>query len=610
MTRARGIAAIIFVMAAAAAMIWTAVLITTGGVNTSILGLRISSNNAWRPFGAALAAAALAVGVAGLARTRRAVAAAATAATPARAAGLLAVATLAVSLGGNSWTASGPDSYAYVSQAELWREGRLELPVPLAADVPWPNAVATFAKPGYRPAPDGRPALVPVTAPGLPLLMAAFQTVGGHAAAFVITPLAGAALVLFTFLIGRRIDTPRSGLIAAWLVATSPAVLYMLMWPMTDIPTAAIAALMIWCLCRPPTTGAAAAAGIAAAAGLLVRPNFSLIAAAAWAWLLIDALRSDRTRPGWARLIAFTVAAVPGEIAVMAVSARWYGSPLASGYGSLGGLLALDRVTANLEHYVRWLVETSPLGVAGLVALALPARKLWTTTESRRAWLLLFLTTAAAWSVYLLYGEFQDWWYLRFLLPAWPAMFVAAALVVDRIWARSIAGRLIAIAVLIATGIHGLATARERWVFNLGHTERRYAAVARIVDEHTEPDAVILTSQHAGTIRYYARRETLRFDFLDPAWLDRAVAWLAAEGRHPYVLVEDWEQPLLEARFPESELATLSFPPVLTWHSKYTPGDVRLYDPFRRDGSTVDPGPAIEDSLPRSAAPIARRQAF
>jgi hypothetical protein len=520
---------------------------------------------------------------------------------------LLSIATLAVSAACNSWTASGPDSYAYVSQAELWREGSLQLPVPLAADAPWPNAVATFATPGYRPALNGAPALVPVTAPGLPLLMALFQTVAGHAAAFVITPIAGAALVLLTFLIGRRVDTPRTGLIAACLVATSPAVLYMLMWPMTDIPTAAIAALVIWCLCRPPTAGAAAAAGIAAAAGLLVRPNFLLIVAGAWVWLLFEALRSNRRRHEWIRLIVFTIAAVPGELAVMAISTRWYGSPIASGYGSVSGLLAIDRVTANLQHYVRWLVETSPLGLAGLIALAVPARRLWTTEASRRAWLLLLLTTAAAWSVYLFYNEFRDWWYLRFLLPAWPAMFVAAALVVSRIWAQSLTGRVVAIAVVCAAGVHGVATARERWVFNLGHSERRYAAIARLVDEYTEPNAVILTSQHSGTIRYYARRETLRFDFLDPAWLDRAVEWLAAEGRHPYVLVEDWEQPLLEARFPESRLAALPFPPVLTWHSTYTPGDVRLYDPLRRDGSTVDPGPAVEDSLPRSAAPVARR---
>jgi hypothetical protein len=186
-------------------------------------------------------------------------------------------------------------------------------------------------------------------------------------------------------------------------------------------------------------------------------------------------------------------------------------------------------------------------------------------------------------------------------------MFVAAALVVSRIWTRSRIGGAIAISVILASGVHGLVTAEERWVFNLGHTERRYAAIARLVDEYTEPDAVILTSEHTGTVRYYARRETLRFDFLDPAWLDRAVEWLAAEGRHPYVLVEDWEQPLLEARFPGSPLAALPFPPVLTWHSKYTPGDVRLYDPLRRDGSTIDPGSAVEDSLPRSAAPVVRR---
>jgi hypothetical protein len=380
----------------------------------------------------------------------------------------------------------------------------------------------------------------------------------------------------------------------------------MLMWPMTDIPTAAIAALMIWCLLGQ-SPGAAAAAGLAASMGLLLRPNFSVIAAGAWFWLAVDVVWRHRSGSRWTRLLAFTLAAIPGEIAVMVISARWYGSALASGYGSVGGLLSVSRVGANAGHYLRWLAESSPLGLIGLVALMLPASRLWPTPAARRAARLLLVTTAAAWSVYLFYGEFRDWWYLRFLLPAWPAIFVAAALTVGRLWERGAVARAVAIALIAGSGAAGVAVARERWVFNLGHSERRYAAIAHLVDQYTEPRAVILTSQHAGTIRYYARRETLRFDFLDEAWLDRAIAWLAAQGYHPYVLLEDWEQPIFESRFQASSaLARLPFPPVFAWRSKYTPGDVRLYDPFRRDGSTADPGPAVEDRLPRAATPVLR----
>ena len=53
---------------------------------------------------------------------------------------------------------------------------------------------------------------------------------------FLVTPLSGALLVWVTFAIGRRLDSDALGLAAAWLVATSPAVLAMLVAPMSDVP--------------------------------------------------------------------------------------------------------------------------------------------------------------------------------------------------------------------------------------------------------------------------------------------------------------------------------------------------------------------------------------
>lgn len=80
----------------------------------------------------------------------------------------------------------------------------------------------------------------------------------------------------------------------------------------------------------------------------------------------------------------------------------------------------------------------------------------------------------------------------------------------------------------------------------------------------TEPDAVILTGPHAGTLRYDAGRDTIRFDVLDPAWLDRAVTWLDSRGRHPYILVEDSEHPLFSARYGRANaLGHLAFTPTL-----------------------------------------------
>jgi hypothetical protein len=79
--------------------------------------------------------------------------------------------------------------------------------------------------------------------------------------------------------------------------------------------------------------------------------------------------------------------------------------------------------------------------------------------------------------------------------------------------------------------------------------ERKYADVGRYLVEHTDPRAVILSFQHSGSIRLYADRLTLRWDQLDVAWLDRAVEYLSASGRHPYIVVDGDEAQLFRQLF-------------------------------------------------------------
>jgi hypothetical protein len=141
-------------------------------------------------------------------------------------------------------------------------------------------------------------------------------------------------------------------------------------------------------------------------------------------------------------------------------------------------------------------------------------------------------------------------------------------------------------------------------VFDVGAGERRYVSVARLVDDATEPDAVIITSQHAGTVWFYADRTTMRYDIVDPEWLDRTVAWLAARGRHPYILLEDWEHPLFEARFKAlNRNGDLSYAPFVAWQSSQIPGWTWLYDPLNPTRPTSQPGAVVELSQPRCAPP-------
>jgi hypothetical protein len=515
--------------------------------------------------------------------------------TAARLVVLLGGVVVGVGLVHNAWTAGGSDAYSYISQADLWLEGKLKTEIPLASRVPWPNAVATFTPFGYRPVPNER-AIAPMTGPGLPLLMAAFKLVAGHTAAFLVVPFSGALFLWATFLVGRRLGSERIGLGGAWLVATSPTFLIMFKSQMSDVPAGAF-----WTLATYWTLGnsfrSALAGGLAASTATLIRPNLVPLAAILGLWLARDRNRQH--------LLAFIAGALPGSLLVAFINNDLYGSPLTSGYGELGELFSIANVPMTLAHYGRWLIETqTPIAAAGIVVLAIAPRSIWRTPQARSGARLLAGVAIAVWALYSTYLLFDAWWSLRFLLPSWPAMCVGvAALVIwladrRRVWRRALPA-----AALIALGVHGLVVTWQRGVFPDGEGERRYATIATLVEQHTEVDAMILSSIHAGATRYYAGRATMRFDLLDEAWLDRAVEWLQQNGRHPYVLIEDWEMPVFTKRFSATNrLGGLALAPLLAYQAYRIPGKVYLFDLLRLDGPTLEPLP-MRDPRPRCMPP-------
>jgi hypothetical protein len=72
-------------------------------------------------------------------------------------------------------------------------------------------------------------------------------------------------------------------------------------------------------------------------------------------------------------------------------------------------------------------------------------------------------------------------------------------------------------------------------------------------------DTVIVTSQQSGSAHYYTGLPIVRWDLL-AVDLDTAIARLRALGRHPVLVVEDWEKPVLRQRFPGAT-ASLDWPP-------------------------------------------------
>jgi hypothetical protein len=85
--------------------------------------------------------------------------------------------------------------------------------------------------------------------------------------------------------------------------------------------------------------------------------------------------------------------------------------------------------------------------------------------------------------------------------------------------------------------------------FSAWRGERRAVLVGERLRDLTDPRGVVFSLIYSGSARYYGGRETIRYDLLDAAWLDRAVHWLSDHGAHPYLLAERWEIDDVRARF-------------------------------------------------------------
>jgi len=83
------------------------------------------------------------------------------------------------------------------------------------------------------------------------------------------------------------------------------------------------------------------------------------------------------------------------------------------------------------------------------------------------------------------------------------------------------------------------------------------------VASRTPDNAVVLSVQHSGSVRYYAHRTTLRYDWLPADDLDAAVHDLAAKGHPAFLVVDDWEQKEFQTRFsPTNRLGRLDWAPI------------------------------------------------
>ena len=510
----------------------------TGGFVINVFGLRASSHDVVRPLVAGVVLTVFYIAIARkhwrsdleiLTRIN----------APMFIATLCTGAALVVGIHWGNFLGAGPDSSGYVSEADLWAHGKLTIPAPVwANDARWTHAVWSSGPVGYRP--TQRPLdFAPVYSPGYPLMMAAFQKAGGRDAVFYVLPILGALAVWASYLLGRYLSNAWGGAIAALLMVCSPTFLWYLVRPMSDVPVTACWAMALVFALSGGSRGAVLS-GITAGAAILVRPNVAPLAAIPM--LLLAMTGESRIR----RLFVFGVAAAPSALVIGGLNWYWYGSPLTSGYGTLDALYSTKFIWPNLQRYSAWLIDTQTPLI--LIAFAAPFVLRPPREEKYRVVLLTVVYPIAVFGMYVSYLVFDSWWYLRFVLPAFPVLFASlGAILVESV--RQSQRRTTAI-LLVAALTGSMAFQGWRYAQQKGgfRGEDRFA---RAVDfANTLPQNTVLVSLgHSGTLHFYTGRDVLRWDLLLGTELDSALAYLRRLGHPVYFIGDPFEATEFQRQF-------------------------------------------------------------
>jgi hypothetical protein len=457
--------------------------------------------------------------------------------------------------------ASGSDSSGYLNSARLLAHGTTAMPqrIPAGLD-PEKFDWFTFTPLGFRALP--RQQMAPTYPIGLPLGLAGTARIIGWRLAppliMLVSALTAAALMI---LLGRAAGLPRSwSIFGALLFVASPLTTFMSVQLMSDIPATAAATATILCAWRSRTHRHwALLAGILLAIGVLIRPSNLILIAPVALCLGFD----------WRRWGLLGLGGLPGAVTQLIFSAAAYGNPLASGYGGdLATKFSFAIIPATLGHYLLWLpLLLTPVGLA---ALALP----WFGRRSRFAWVLV-TWIAVIFGFYISYWHTHEtWWYLRFLLPAFPACLVGGLWVTHHLWTRFSPARLrtalIARNLALAAGLviiaHSAVWHRRLHAAEIGNSDIVYPEAITWLRTHLPADAIIIHMQVSGALLYYSDFQFVRWDMLNPTRFAQITANALAAHRPIFAALFPHEvKDALETRLPGSWQQTAAVRDVTIW---------------------------------------------
>lgn len=213
--------------------------------------------------------------------------------------------------------------------------------------------------------------------------------------------------------------------VPAFLLAGSPLYITMSIQLLSDVPALVCATLaVILAQMSRERVAFAFLSGVMVAIGVLVRPTNALVIFPVLVCLGFS----------WKRWLLLGLGGFPGAVALALYNHAVFTSSFSSGYNGYGVLFQAENILPALQNYAIWF----PVLMSPLVVLAFGIPFLF-----RRA-LALIVWIVAVLGVYATYwNTHETWWYLRFVLPVFPAILVGVVMVLKEALETAIAQKVL-----------------------------------------------------------------------------------------------------------------------------------------------------------------------
>lgn len=431
--------------------------------------------------------------------------------------------------------AGGSDSSGYLNSAAFLLKGQLSAAKPaLAGHAPGEFAIGAHQPLGFV-ARTGTDEMAPSYPLGLPLHLVAFSWIAGlDWAAIPVNICSALAAGALCYLLARRLDLPRGPALAGAVVLLfCPLFLFAAIQPMSDLLalTWTLAALYAALRAREGWRWGVAC-GVAVAIAVLTRPTDLLVVIP-----VMVALGRD-----WRSYLWVGLGGLPGAVVLGFYNHAIYGSAFSTGYGNIWSAFSGEFAVHNFPFFACWIPGLlTPLV---LVALLAPFRAIARRRE---------VAALGAWAVILtgFYGFYyhsgETWWYLRFILPAFPALIVISLVVLHSFPAMSARKSVGVVLLVFALGWELTLCDRFNLIYNKSG-EATYLDAANWSRSHLPPNTVIICMQVSGALYYYTDFLLLRWDQIDPSRIPSLIAALREAHRPVYAILYQFEEADAKAR--------------------------------------------------------------